>query len=313
MRRPLQITLALLAAATMLLGATSSTEAHAAKTTYVKAKPAHFAKARRTSNLSYHGGPIQGAVKVYIVWWGPQWQNGFSTGGYTSAQAQTYVTDFFSGVGGSAWANSTTQYCSGVASGTTQCGSAGTHPTNPSGNQLAGTWNDTSSVPTSPTQTQIQNEAAALAARFGGVNPDANYMVFTPTGHSQSGFGNWCAYHSSSGSLAYSYMPYQPDAGAGCGANFVNGVNDAYGNGYFDGFSIVGGHEYGETITDPQPNSGWLDGRGSENGDKCAWIASGQGAASNISIGSGGHFYAVQSLWSNAFNGGSGGCVLTYP
>lgn len=310
MRRSLQLTLALLAAAAMLLAATGSGDAHAAKTTYMKAKAAHTVKVRRTSNLSYHGGPIQHVAAVYIVWWGPQWQAGFSTGGYSSAQAQTYVTDFFGAVGGSPWAKSTTQYCSGVASGTTQCGSAGTHPTNPAG-ELAGSWNDTSNVPASPTQTQIQHEAAALAAHFGGVNPDANYMVFTPTGHSQSGFGSWCAYHSSSGSLAYSYMPYQPDAGTGCGMNFVNGLDNSYGNGYFDGFSIVGGHEYAETITDPQPNSGWLDGRGGENGDKCAWIGSGQGAASNIAAG--GKVFAVQSLWSNAFNGGSGGCVLTYP
>ena len=92
--------------------------------------------------------------------------------------------------------------------------------------------------------------------------------------------------------------------------NFVNGLNNSFGNGYFDGFSIVGGHEYGETVTDPYPSSGWLDSRGAENADKCAWISSGQGAASNIALGS--QHFAVQSLWSNAFNSGTGGCVLSY-
>jgi len=314
MRRSLQLSLSLLAATALLLAATASTEAQATRTTFLKVQAAHAQRVHRTTNLSYHGGPIQQFAKVYIVWWGPQWQSGFTTGSYSSGQAQTYVSDFFSHVGGSAWAGSTTQYCSGVPIGTTQCGSAGTHPANQPVNQLAGTWNDTSSVPTSPTQAQIQNEAAALAGQFGGVKPDSNYMVFTPTGHSESGFGtSWCAYHSSSGSLSFTYMPYQPDAGTSCGMNFVNGLDNAYGNGYFDGFSIVGGHEYAETITDPQPNSGWLDSRGAENGDKCAWISSGQGAASNIALGTAGHSYAVQSLWSNAFNAGSGGCVLTYP
>jgi serine protease len=176
---------------------------------------------------------------------------------------------------------------------------------------LAGVWTDSSSVPTSPTQSQIATEAGNLAGHFGGVNPTADYMVFTPTGHSESGFGTqWCAYHSSSGGLSYAYMPYQPDAGASCGMNFVNAGNNSFGNGYFDGFSIVGGHEYAETVTDPFPNSGWLDSRGAENGDKCAWISSGQGAASNIGLG--GKSFAVQSLWSNAFNSGSGGCVLSY-
>jgi len=82
--------------------------------------------------------------------------------------------------------------------------------------------------------------------------------------------------------------------------------------GYFDGFSIVGGHEYAETITDPLPSTGWVDGAGAENGDKCAWISSGQGAAQNGTL-SGGVSYPVQSLWSNAFNGGAGGCVVSYP
>ena len=88
--------------------------------------------------------------------------------------------------------------------------------------------------------------------------------------------------------------------------NFVNGGS----SGYFDGFSIVGGHEYAETITDPYPNSGWLDGRGAENGDKCAWISSGQGASASVHLTSGN--FPVQSLWSNAFNSNQGGCVLSY-
>jgi serine protease len=313
MRRTFQLCLSSVAAAVLLLATSAASDAHqaAAGTTYLKVKPVHAQRVHRTTSLLYsHGGAIEQAAKVYIVYWGPQWSTGFATGGYTSAQAQTYVHDFFAGVGGSSWANSTTQYCQGVSSGTTQCGSAGVHPSNPN-NELAGTWNDTSSVPASPTQNQVAAEASALASHFGGVSTNADYMVFTPTGHSESGFGtNWCAYHSSSGNLSYSYMPYQPDAGTSCGMNFVNGLNTSYGNGYFDGFSIVGGHEYAETVTDPYPSSGWLDGRGSENGDKCAWISSGQGAASNVNLG--GQTFAVQSLWSNAFNNGSGGCVLSY-
>ena len=299
MRRSLQLCFALLAAITMLALSSTAGGAHQG-TVYMKINKAHTAKPRATTNLYYHGGAIQASARVYIVWWGPQWATGFSTGGYSSAQAQSYTTNFFSGVGGSGWANTTTQYCSGVANGTTQCGTAGTHPSNPK-NELAGTWNDTSAVPTSPTQSQIAAEASALASHFGGVNANADYMVYTPTGHSQNGFGtSWCAYHSSSGNLSYSYMPYQPDAGGACGMNFVNG------NGYFDGFSIVGGHEYAETVTDPYPNSGWLDGRSSEIGDKCAWISSGQGAATDITLG--GQSFAVQSLWSNATTS----CVLSY-
>ena len=97
---------------------------------------------------------------------------------------------------------------------------------------------------------------------------------------------------------------------ASCGANFVatggSGVNGAS-----EGVTIVGGHEYAETLTDPAASNGWLTSGGAENGDLCAWISSGQGASAIVSLN--GSNYAVQSLWSNAFNNSAGGCVLSYP
>jgi serine protease len=262
--------------------------------------------------LTYHGGPIQRATVIYISWWGSQWNTGFTTGGFTSAQAQTYVTSFFGNVGGSSWINIDTQYCQGVANGTVNCGGSGTHVTNPTG-QLAGTWVDTTSVPTRPTQSQIASAAIRLMNHFGGFNANATYMVFTPTAHSMRGFGtSWCAWHddtiSGGNDVAYGYIPYIPDAGTTCGRNFVNGTNNSFGNGYFDGFSIVAGHEYEEAQTDPRPSSNpaWYDSSGNENADKCAWNP----LSRNISVG--GHNFAVQPLWSNAAPVGDE-CRLTYP
>jgi serine protease len=269
-------------------------------------------RAASANDLHYQGGAVETAPLVYISWWGSQWNTGFSTGGFTSAQAQTYVTGFFSNVGGSSWDNIDTQYCQGVTVGATSCGSGGTHITNPTG-QLKGTWVDTTSVPTRPTQAQIQSAASRLMSHFGGYNANATYLVFTPHGHSMSGFGTqWCAWHdepTSGTQMAYGYIPYIPDAGASCGRNFVNATNDSYGNGYFDGFSIVAGHEYAEAMTDPHPertstNFGWLANNGEENGDLCAWASN----STNITLGS--HFYAVQPIWSNASNGGS--CVTSF-
>ena len=100
-----------------------------------------------STNLVYQGGAVEPTPVVYISWWGSQWNTGFSTGGYTSAKAQTYITDFFNNVGGTHWDNINTQYCQGIAAGSTSCGSGGTHITNPTG-QLKGTWVDTTSVPT---------------------------------------------------------------------------------------------------------------------------------------------------------------------
>ena len=291
MRRSLQLCLSLLAVLTLTAAAITTAEANQAGTTYMKINKAHGAKPTR-GNLIFHGGPVQAPVAVYISWWGPEWAGGgFSTGSFSSADAQAYVTAFFNNVGGTRWGNTTKQYC-----GSNGC------PSNPNG-ELAGTWNDTTAVPTSPTQTQISNAAARLAAHF-NVTPGANddFMVFTPSGHSQNGFGTqWCAYHSSSGSVSFSYIPYLPDAGASCGMNFVNKSDGSNGSGFFDGFSIVGGHEYAEAVTDPQPPSGWTDSRGAEIGDKCAWLSSGPGAATNLTFN--GQVYAVQSLWSNAIGG----------
>lgn len=260
--------------------------------------------------LTYQGGSVETTPSVYIVYWGSQWN--LTTppiGSYTYQQAQTYVQGFFSNVGGSSWDSINTQYCQGVLAGTINCGSSGQHVTNPTG-QLAGVCTDASSLPRRITQSALAAEAVnsmTLPQCKFGYHANATYFVFTPHGHSQSGFGtSWCAYHSvtssSSGSVAWAYMPYIPDAGSSCGENFVNSANNAYGNGFFDGFSVVGGHEYAEAITDPHTASGqygWLDSSGSEIGDKCAWASN----STDITLGS--HFYAVQPLWSNA----GGGCV----
>jgi serine protease len=88
--------------------------------------------------------------------------------------------------------------------------------------------------------------------------------------------------------------------GSSCGANFVN----AGSGGVTDGVTIVEGHEYAETVTDQFPAGGWTDLTGYENGDKCAWISSGQGAAQDITLSTGS--YPVQSTWANDFNTGKG-------
>jgi serine protease len=273
--------------------------------------------AASSTNLTYSGGHVFTSPRVFAIYWGPQWSSGFSTGGFSSSQAQTYLNTFLGGVGASPWLQSTAQYCQNVAVGSQFCSGDPNAQlvTNPRG-QLAGTWVDTASVPSSPTDAQVQSEAQRGASHF-GYDANALYMVLTPTGHSISGFGTqFCAYHDnttfSGRPLAYANMPYQPDAGASCGMNFVNGANDSFGHGFFDGLSIVAGHEYAETITDafPSVTIGWLDSSGFENGDKCAW---GQGpgpdsASQNVTLGS--QFYAVQSLWSNLANGSTGGCVI---
>ncbi len=277
-------------------------------------RPSSVKGATTSSNLSYHGGSggvgVETAPKVFLIFWGSQWNNNNDPSG----EAVT-LQSFYTGVGGSAWLNSVIQYCQGVPTGTVVCNGAG----QPAGNQpvsmLAGVWYDNASAaPTHPRQSQFANEAARAAAHFANTSAASNasvqYVIATATRNNSSGFGTqYCAYHSATsssyGKLAYTNLPYITDAGTSCGANF-NGLGaDA-------GITIVGGHEFAETVTDQFPSTGWLDSGGSENGDKCAWISSGQGAAAGTTFLNGSTF-PVQSLWSNAFNSGAGGCVLSYP
>jgi hypothetical protein len=260
--------------------------------------------------LSYHGGTggigVETAPKVYLVLWGSQWTNSDPSG------EATILENFFNGVGGSAWLNSVTQYCQGVANGTVNCNGAGT----PAGNQpgiYATYWIDNASAaPSRPSQSQLAAEAVKAAIQFGNTTDASNvsvqYVIATAHNNNASGFGTqYCAWHSSTtstlGRIAYTNLPYMTDAGASCGANF-NGL------GAKAGITIVEGHELAETITDQFPSTGWLDGSGQENGDKCAWISSGSGASANVTLSSG--TFPVQTLWSNAANSGAGGCVISY-
>jgi serine protease len=268
-----------------------------------RASGARVGGSSTTSNLSYHGGAVETGPKIYLVLWGSQWTNNDPSG------ESAILQSFYSGVGGSSWLASVTQYCQGVASGTVFCSGSGQAAGNPSG-IFAGVWADNaSSAPARPRQSQLAAEAVRAAAHFGNTtatqNASVQYVIATASGNNASGFGTqYCAWHSSTnstaGKVAYTNLPYITDAGGSCGANF-NGLDAKA------GITIVAGHEMGETITDQFPSTGWLDSGGEENGDKCAWISSGQGAAANITLN--GINYPVQSLWSNAFNGGAGGCV----
>ncbi|HWT04773.1 MAG TPA: hypothetical protein VN224_03375 [Xanthomonadales bacterium] len=238
-----------------------------------------------TTPLTYHGGPVQTNPKMYIVFWGSSWNSG--TGDPNGVAAR--MKSFLAIVGGSRWNNSTTQY--------TQTG--GQHVGNQTGS-LAGSYVDTTSSPPSrPSQSQMAAEAAKAAAKYGDYSASAAYIVALPHGIRPSGFGTqYCAYHSTTSAaghtIAWTNDPYLPDVGSSCGAGSVNSP------GTLDGVSIVFGHEQGETETDPQPNSGWLDSGGAENGDKCAWT----NLINNPNAGG----YPTQPLWSNANNG----CVQSY-
>ncbi|MHB8604373.1 MAG: hypothetical protein ACYDCK_03875 [Thermoplasmatota archaeon] len=233
------------------------------------------------NNLISHGGPIEKVPKVYLVFWGFR-------GSDPNSEAP-YLAAFFAGVGGTPWTGVQTQYGEGARG-------LVTNPTN----QLAGVWFDDSLNPPPVPDVFIKGEARNAATHF-GYDPDATYIIATPHDLNDALFKvQYCAWHSSTpgaqGPIAFTDLPYIPDAGGSCGANFVNGGTA----GALDGVSIVAGHEYAEAVTDPQTNA-WYDANGQENGDKCAWNAGPGAHAQDIVLSTG--TFAVQSLWSNAVSG----------
>jgi serine protease len=297
-----------------------------------------------TNDLIYHGGNsgpgaigVEQKPAVYLVYWGQPWASGFTTEDtngamYSSKTLQAYVNSFFQNVGGSGWANIQTQYCADALPGSTSCvGDAGfvTNPTH----QLKGVWTDPSAVPNdiialglaeNLVDDPIANEAVRAVQHF-GYDPNATYIILTPPTAIATGQPVYCGYHTQTSTvdglgnparIQYAFIPWLnenwPGVGSGgCGMHNVNATSDAFGNGIFDGYSIVTGHEYAEAVTDPDNfasyQDGWNDDQTSENGDKCAWMNT-----QNIQLAS--HQFAVQPLWSNkAFDATGNGCVVSGP
>ena len=279
------------------------------------------------NNLVFHGGAVMHKPKVYLVFWGTEWRKGFHVGPnnrYTQRTAMNYETKFFANVGGSKWAGVQTQFCDNISAGAASCTgeSSAKFVTNPS-RVLRGVWVDGSPAPDSITTTglvenittdPVATEALKAATHFQTHDVDALFMIFTPPGHAATAYGSvYCAYHSEvtptngGHGVRYAFMPFTPEQGAGCGGNSVNKKDDAFGHGYFDSYTLAGGHEWAEAVTDPDAwptQDGWNDLTTSENGDKCAYFN-----AKNIRLG--GYHFAVQPLWSNEANGHTGGCAFT--
>ncbi|MBV9027356.1 MAG: hypothetical protein JO311_01955 [Candidatus Eremiobacteraeota bacterium] len=230
--------------------------------------------------LTYGGGPVQVTPTVYLVFW--HYNLGDSKG------VQALLKSYIGNMGGSHHNSNYDQYYE-------VSGSSTIYITNPS-NQYGGYWDDnTNSIPSHPTDAQVAAEALRAVSHF-GYNANASYVIATPHGHSTSGFGSqWCAYHSatySSGRLvSYTDLPYMPDAGANCGSNIISPPSDE--SGVDEGVTIVGGHEQGESVTDPNPPSGWYNSSYGEIGDICAWTNIQNDAFNSKS-------YTMQPMWSNS-------------
>jgi hypothetical protein len=261
--------------------------------------PAAAACAEPECNLIYNGGPVQHSPKIYVVFWGPLWETDAG-----AEAAANYLLNFYQGLGTGTdtWSTITSQYADGTGAPTF------------TGSVFGAAENDTSTPPGDVTPEDLAVEAENAYGGSVDLN-NAEVVVASQSGTCFSdGFDGscgtiqgtgYCAWHdaaiSTAGDLSFTNLPYLLDAGVGCGEDWLGGT--------LDGFSTVGGHEYAESVTDPDGNA-WRDtgdttnDGGGEIGDKCAWAEHGA-PAGQITLS--GNSFAVQSLWDNA----SGACQMS--
>lgn len=324
-------------------GVVPTREAHAQMRASIKATGRTTATTG-IETLSFGGGVngigvTSGTPRVYLVVYGSQWgtagtdSSGNMTLSNDPSKAVPYLQKLFKGLGtgGELWSGTMTQYCDGplVATGATSCPAGAPHVGYPTGGAFAGIWYDNSAAsPAAATGNALAKEAIKAAQHFGNTTAASNryvqYVILSPTGTQPDGFNTpnsgFCAWHdytgdstlsggaasSPYGDIAFTNMPYVSDAGTSCGTGSVTGAAT-------DGFSIVEGHEYAETLSDQSPAGGWTNQTGNatyngqENGDECAWITSGQGATQNVVMGTG--TFPMQSTWSNDTNQ----CEIAHP
>jgi hypothetical protein len=269
-------------------------------------------------DLTYHYAPIQRSPKVYLLFWGPKWNSDS-----TAEAAKNYLVSFYRGLGKDGWSLTAAQYGD----------PSGHHPTFGSA-LLAGYGSDTNNPYRNVTLDDLGKEAqkgislfhitdtndaeVVVAAQPGTCFALEGGATFAGSCGQVQAAGGYCAFHdydsgfgTASQFLPFVNLPFQLDAGSGCGENFVNSGSA----GILDGFSMVAGHETMETITDPvtgPQDYGWIDLNdpyGGEIADKCAWGGSNWGQtpadpAGVLTLSTG--TFAMQSLWSNAL----GECVM---
>jgi hypothetical protein len=221
--------------------------------------------------LTYRGGPLLTAVKVFTIYWGAAWER------KPLADEAKQLNAFFDFILTSTLIDQLAEY--DVANNSIGHGA------------LVGTTIVTeSNPPASVTDAALQHFLQSQIMNNPAVpQPDANtlYFLYLPVGvvvvqGGASSCQAFCGYHDNiNGQIFYAVMPY-PGC-SGCTGDLS----------VFDALTSTSSHELCEAITDPIPGQGWYDDVQGEIGDICAWQTKKLGE------------YTVQLEWSNQ----AGACI----
>ena len=226
--------------------------------------------AKRSPNMTYHGGKIMPTAVTQTIFWGKTW-------GSYSGDKITGMDSWYTGFGNSNYAKTSDEY-----TGTNgQVGAATTH---------LGHIVDTSASVSGSSTSAILAEVCKV---IGTPDPSGNgyYAVYADT---KRGNANYCAYHSAGTCggkpVQFAYF-FNLDGDAGCDPGDTSGFHSQG----LAAIANVSGHELSEARTDPATPGAWYDPSGEENGDKCAWTF----GAPLVNF-TNGTSWKIQGEWSNA-------------
>ena len=237
------------------------------------------AGAKRTPNMTYHGGKIMPTAVTETIFWGPKWANSLFISDKISG-----LDSWYSGFSGSHYAQTSDEYTgsNGIVGQTT------THLGNLVDTSTAANGSSTSAI------------LAEVCKEVTNPDPGGNgyYAVYVDMPRGNAGY---CAYHSAgtcNGQLVQFAFFFNLDGDAGCDPQ-DNTTGHSQG---LAALANVSGHELSEARTDPASPGAWYDSRGQENGDKCSWTFN----VPSVRFSNGSQ-WKVQGEWSNnAYNNGTG-------
>jgi len=237
---------------------------------------ASAARARRSPNMTYHGGKIMPTAVTQAIFWGTSW-------GSYSGDKITGMDQWYEGFNLSDYAAASDEY-------------TGTNGQVTKSTTYLGHIVDTSASTGGGNTTTILNEVCKL------VTPDSSgngyYAVYTDTPRGNAGYCAWHSYGTCGGRPLQFAFFFKLDGDPGCDPGDTSGLHSQG----LAAIANVSGHELSEARTDPASPGAWYDASGEENGDKCAWTF-----GVPLVTFSNSTEWKIQGEWSNAaYSSGTG-------
>jgi hypothetical protein len=239
-------------------------------------------RARRSANMTYHGGKIMPTAVTKNIFWGASWAS-------DTSDIISGLDAWYTGYSNSNYSGTVTEY-TGTNGG---IGRATSHQGHVIDTSAAAGGGNTATI------------LAEVCRQITSPDPGGNgyYAVYTDLPRGSAGYCAWHASGTCAGRVVQFAFFWKLNGDPGCDPSDTSGLHSQG----LAALANVSGHELSEARTDPSTTTatgspGWFDSSGAENGDKCAWT---WGAL--LITFSDGNRWKVQGEWSNAaFTAGTG-------